>query len=81
MAKKKVEKKLTKEEKLQKEKENGLSNIKRKVPYLNTPSYFFDVGDKVSYGTLKESIVEEVLYDGKVYVLKCIATEIGRAHV
>ena len=37
MAKKKVEKKLTKEEKLQKEKENGLSNIKRKVPYLNTP--------------------------------------------
>lgn len=75
MAKKKVEKKLTKEEKLQKEKENGLSNIKRKVPYLNTPSYFFDVGDKVSHGALKESIVEEVLYDRKVYVLKCIATD------
>lgn len=75
MAKKKVEKKLTKEEKLQKEKENELSNIKRKVPYLNTPSYFFDVGDKVSCGALKESIVEEVLYDGKVYVLKCIATD------
>ena len=36
MEKKKVEKKLTKEEKLQKEKENGLSNIKRKVQYLNT---------------------------------------------
>ncbi len=74
MARKKVEKELTKEEKLQKEKENGLSNIKRKVPYLNIPSYFFDVGDKVSYGALKESVVEEVLYDGKVYVLKCIAT-------
>lgn len=42
---------------------------------MNTPSYYFDVGDKVSYGALKESIVDEVLYDGKVYVLKCIATD------
>ena len=72
MAKKK---KLTKEEKLHREKENGLSNIERKIPYLNMPSYFFDVGDKVSYGVLKESTVEEVLYDGKIYVLKCIATD------
>lgn len=68
-------KELTKEEKLQREKENGLSNIERKIPYLNTPSYFFNIGDRVSYGALKESIVEEVLYDGKVYVLKCIATD------
>ena len=30
-------KELTKEEKLQREKENGLSNIERKIPYLNTP--------------------------------------------
>lgn len=75
MAKKKVERELTKEEKLQREKESGLSNIERKIPYLNTPSYFFCVGDKVSYGVLKESVVEEVLYEGKVYVLKCIATD------
>ncbi len=72
MAKKKE---LTKEEKLQREKENGLNNIERKVPYLNTPSYFFDVGDKVSFGALKESVIEEVLYDGKAYVLKCVATD------
>ena len=72
MAKKKE---LTQEEKLQREKENGLSNIEIKVPYLNTPSYFFNVGDKVCYGALKESIVEEVLYDGKVYILRCIATD------
>lgn len=72
MAKKKE---LTKEEKLQREKESGLSNIERKIQYLSTPSYFFGVGDKVSYGCLKESVVEEVLYDGKVYVLKCIATD------
>lgn len=68
-------KELTKEEKLQREKENELSNIERKIPYLNTPSYFFDIGDKVNYGALKENIVEEVLYDGKVYVLKCVATD------
>ncbi|MBD5534570.1 MAG: DUF262 domain-containing protein [Lachnospiraceae bacterium] len=74
MAKKKIEKELTKEEKLQKEKKIGLSHIEREVPFLNTPSYFFNVGDKVSYGALKESVVEEVLYDGKVYVLRCIAT-------
>lgn len=71
MAKKKE---FTKEEKLQREKENGLRNIEDKIPYLNTPSYFFNIGDKVSYGALKESIVEEILYEGKVYVLKCIAT-------
>ena len=66
-------KKLSKEEK-KKEKENGLNNIKRKIPYLNTPSYFFNIGDKVSYGAMKESIIEDILYDGKVYILKCIAT-------
>lgn len=77
MAKKKE---LTKEEKLQIEKENGLSNIEREVPFLNTPSYFFNIGDKVSYGALKESVVEEILYDGKVYVLKCIATDNNYGH-
>lgn len=75
MAKKKVEKELTKEEKLQQEKERELEQIQSELPFINTPSYFFNVGDKVSYGRLKESIVEEVLYDGKVYVLKCIATD------
>lgn len=67
-------KELTIEGKLQIAKENGLRDIERKIQFLNTPSYFFNVGDKVSYGALKESVVEEVLYDGKAYVLKCIAT-------
>ena len=66
MAKKKE---LTIEEKFQREKENGLKNIEREIPFINEPSYFFNVGDKVSYGALKESVVEEVLYNGKVYVL------------
>ena len=68
-------KELTKEEKLEQEKQNGLSSIKREIPYINEPSYSFNIGDKVRYGAMKESIVDEILYDGKVYVLKCIATD------
>ena len=74
MGKKKIEKELTKEEKLQQEKERGIEQIQRELPFINTPSYFFNVGDKVSYGAIKESVVEDILYDGKVYVLKCVAT-------
>lgn len=75
MARKKVERELTAEEKLQQQKERALEHIQREIPFINEPSYFFNIGDKVSYGSLKESIVEEILCDGKVYVLKCIATE------
>lgn len=74
MGKKKIQKELTKEEKLQQEKERGIEQIQRELPFINTPSYFFNVGDKVSYGAIKESVVEDILYDGKVYVLKCVAT-------
>lgn len=75
MARKKIKnKELTIEEKLEQEKQQGLSNIERELPYINTPSYHFNIGDKVSYGNLKESIVDEIFYDGKVYGLKCIAT-------
>lgn len=68
-------KELTAEEKLEQKKQDGLNNIKREVPYINEPSYRFNVGDKVCYGAMKESIIDEVLYDGKVYGLKCIATD------
>ena len=71
MAKKKE---LTVEEKLAQEKQNALNNIERELAYINEPSYYFSIGDKVRYGNLKESVVDEILYDGKVYGLKCIAT-------
>ena len=74
MTKKKVEKELSIEEKLQQEKERGIDQIQREIPFINTPSYFFNIGDKVSYGAIKESVVEDILYDGKVYVLRCIVT-------
>lgn len=75
MARKKVNKELTIEEQLQKERENELSFIKDEVPHLNEPTYRFEIGDKVEYGALKDCTVKEVLYDGKVYGLHCISTE------
>ena len=76
MANKKAEKKqLTIEERLAEEKEHGLYNIRFELHNINKPSYKFNVGDKVSFGALKESVVDEVLYDGKVYGLRCIATD------
>jgi hypothetical protein len=72
---KKVKKELTQEERLQHEKEHGLSMIKMELPFIPEPTYTFSIGDKVQYGSLKESVVDDVLYDGKVYGLKCIATD------
>lgn len=77
MAKKKE---LTKEEKLQREKENGLSNIEREVPFLNSPSYFFNIGDKVSYGAIKESVVEDVLQRIITMVIHLIMKRIELHH-
>lgn len=75
MAKKKVVKELTPEEKLQNEKQRGIENIQRELAYINEPTYSFNIGDEVIYGSLKQSIVDDILYDGKVYGLKCIATD------
>lgn len=81
MARKKTEKKeLTVEEKLEQEKQSGLRNIEDELSHINDPSYFFNTGDKVRYGAMKESVVDEVLYDGKVYGLKCIATNNNYGH-
>jgi len=74
MARKKIEKELTIEEKMEEEKKNGLSHIQNEVSHLNEPSYFFNIGDKVIYGAMKEATVDEIFYDGKVYGLRCIAT-------
>lgn len=76
MARKKTEKKeLTVEERLQQEKENGLRSIQRELDFINTPSYFFNIGDEVELGSLKQCVIDEILYDGKVYGVKCVATD------
>lgn len=74
MARKK-KKELTMEEKLSFEKENGLKNIEEEKQHFNVPTYEFKIGDKVAYGALKESIVDYISEDKKVYGLKCIATD------
>ena len=63
-------KELTPEEKFLREKERDMGFIKERIQNLNEPSYFFNIGDKVQYGAIEESIVDEILYDGKVYVLR-----------
>lgn len=70
---KKVE--LTKEELWEKEKEHELDFIKRELPFIPEPSYHFNVGDEVAYGRLKNVVVDEVLYDGKIYVLRATKRE------
>ena len=81
MAKKKtVKKELTVEERLIKEKEDGLRDVRFELSNINEPSYRFNVGDKVLFGALKESVVDEVFYDGKVYGLRCVATNNNYGH-
>ena len=75
MAKKKVVKEMTHEEKLQAEKQHHLDMIQRELAYISEPTYHFNVGDEVVYGSLKKCVVDDILYDGKVYGLRCIATD------
>lgn len=65
---------LTPEEKLQQEKQSQLNEIQREIPFVNEPSYYFQIGDKVRYGNFQQSIVDEILYEGKAYGLKCTTT-------
>lgn len=64
---------LTKEELFAQQKEIELLHIQDSILYTNEPSYFFNVGDKVSYGAMDEAIVDEILYEGKAYGLKCVS--------
>lgn len=48
-----------------------LSKLQDVLPHLGEPSYRFDVGERVRYGSMAESVVEEVLSDGKIYVIQC----------
>ena len=47
--------------------------IMDELPNLSEPTYRFNVGDKVAFGGMSESTVEEVLFDGKVYGLRCLS--------
>ena len=51
-------KELTIEEKLVQEKQNALNNIERQLAYINEPSYYFKIGDKVRYGNLNVNFLD-----------------------
>ena len=54
-----------------------LSRLQDILPRLGEPSYRFDVGERIRYGSMEESIVEEVLSDGKIYVIRCTKRKTG----
>ena len=56
-------------------KENHEINIEEERIHFNEPTYEFEIGDRVIYGALKESIVDYISDDKKVYGLRCIATD------
>ena len=70
----------TVEERLLAERKRELSNIERKLQFFNEPTYFFSVGEEVTYGALKKSVVDEIFYDGKAYGLICDAVDNNYGH-
>lgn len=51
--------------------QNDMAWLSNTLPHLDTPTYQFNVGEHVQYGSVEESVVEEVLHGGKVYVIRC----------
>lgn len=69
----KSKRKLTVEEERALQIANGFTWLDKTIRHLDTPSYRFDVGTKVQYGAIQESVVDEVREDGKIYILRCIS--------
>lgn len=70
MAKKKAIE-LTEEQKLENQKKREIEKIKERLDRFSNPTYSFDIGDKVKFGGFKGTVVEDVLFDGKVYGVIC----------
>lgn len=75
MMARKVKAVTTEETSLEKEKQDCLSKIEETIMHLPAPTYRFNVGDEVRYGMLTNCIVEQVIEDGKAYLLLCDATD------
>lgn len=52
----------------------GLEDIEREKPFINPPTYKFTVGDKVSYGAIRDCTIEEIYEDGLYYLLRGVVT-------
>lgn len=72
MAKKQVVKPLTLEELRERVKSGFLNSFdNKKQMIIPTPTRFFGVGEQVILGNLQNVFVEEILHDGKAYLLSC----------
>ena len=65
-------KELTEEERLAVERERALSFLEENLPFINEPTYHFNIGDVVVYGNLENPTVTEIFHEGKAYGLTCI---------
>lgn len=66
---------LSQKEALELEKQREIESINKEYHFLHVsePTYTFNVGDEVKYGSFVSSVVEQVFNDGKIYLLRCIA--------
>lgn len=44
--------------------------VEHAIPFVNEPTYQFEVGDPVICGHLKNAVVNEKLWDGKAYIIE-----------
>lgn len=65
----KIKKQLTFKEKEQQKIESDLKHIKEDYAYIPEPTYLFNVGDKVTIGSLKDCTIEKIIDNGKLYVV------------
>lgn len=68
-------KKLTQEEILQSHIKRDIKETEKSMRFTGAPTYKFNVGDKVRVGNLKNCVVDQVLYDGRAYGIKCISVD------
>ena len=66
MALKKVAK-VKKELSLEEKKQNGLTEIIRRLPLIPEPTYKFNVGDRVTIGNLKDVYISAIHNENKIY--------------
>ena len=69
MARKTVKKELTTEERLEQEKEQCYNELAEQIKFIPSPTHYQNVGDEVLFGAFKRAVIEEVLADGKAYLL------------
>lgn len=63
--------KLTPEEELKQHIKHDMEDAEREMRYTGAPSYTFKIGDKVRVGNLNNCVVDQVLYNGRAYGIKC----------